>query len=314
MESIRLGVSSCLLGRQVRFDGGHKRSRFLTDELESLVEWVPLCPEVDAGLTVPRPSLRLVSRGDDVAVERSVDGADLTALLSHWSHDAVDALANSNLDGYVLMQGSPSCGLERVKVYGPKGSSQKNGQGVFASALVAALPHLPVEEEGRLRDPRIREAFFERVFAGRRLREMLASDPTPSDLIAFHARHKLQLLSHSPNLMRSLGRVVATAGRGLRSALVQYATAFPQVMAIPSTRGRHVNVLEHAAGYLRGIVGSSARLDVLEAVRAYSRATVPLVVPVTLVSHRARTEEIGYLERQTYLAPYPSSLGLRNAI
>lgn len=273
MKRVRLGVSGRLLDREVCFDGGHRRSRFLTDEVERHIEWIPLSGDVDA-------------------IERSGDGAEPATLLWRRSRGALDVLADSDLDGYVLMRGSP----------------------VFASALVAAMPHLPVEEGARLRDPRIGEAFFERVFAGRRLREMLVSDPTPSDLIAFHARHKLQLLSHSPNLMRSLGRVVATASRGLRSALTHYVTAFPQVLAIPSTRGRHVNVLEHASGYLSGVVESSARLDVLEAVRAYARAAVPLVVPVTLVSHSARAEEIGYLERQTYLNPYPSSLRLRNAI
>lgn len=314
MERVRLGVSSCLLGRPVRFDGGHKRSRFLTEDVDRYVEWVSLCPEVDAGLTAPRPALRLVQREGVQRIETSAEGTDLTSKLAAWSHDAVERLANADLDGYILMQGSPSCGLERVRVYEGSGSPRRDGRGVFAAALVSKMPNLPVEEEGRLRDPHLCEAFFERVFALRRLRALLASDPAPSDLVAFHAAHKLQLLSHSPDLMRALGRCVATAGRDLEAALARYAELFPLALASPSSRGKHVNTLEHGAGHLRDVAGRRARLDLLATVREYAEGLVPLVVPVTLLSHQARAEAIGYLTQQTYLAPYPGDMGLRNAV
>ena len=313
-DPVRLGVSSCLLGRPVRFDGGHKKSRFFTEDVDRYVEWVSLCPEVDAGLTAPRPALRLVRREGAQAIETSADGIDLTDKLSRWSNNAVERLTRADLDGYVLMQGSPSCGLERVRVYEPSGQARRDGRGVFAAALVAAMPDLPVEEEGRLRDPRLREAFFERVFALRRLRALVASDPAPTDLVAFHARHKLQLMSHSPSQIRALGRVVASAGRDLKLALTQYATLFPKALSISSSRGKHVNALEHGAGHLKKVVGRTARHDLLETVRAYANETLPLVVPVTLLSHQARSEEITYLTDQTYLMPYPDAMGLRNAV
>ena len=313
-DRIRLGVSSCLLGDKVRFDGGHKRSAFLAETLEPFVEWVPLCPEVGAGLSSPRPALRLVARDNGVRIEERKSGADHTNAITSWSERAVSRLESADLDGYVLVKGSPSCGLERVRIYDGNGNQKSQGSGVFAAALTGSFPDLPVEEEGRLRDAGLREAFFERVFARRRLSTLAGDRRGVSVLVAFHAAHKIKLMSHSPEGAREMGRVVARARQDIDAAFARYGELFGRVLSRPTQRGRHVNALQHGAGFLKRLMSAPARADLRDAISDYASGSVPLVVPVTLLAHRARDEGLDYLTSQTYLDPYPAALGLRSAV
>jgi len=314
-QKIRLGVSACLLGQPVRYDGGHKRDAFLTDTLGPFVEWVPVCPEMEIGLGVPRPPIRLV--GDPhtprLVVERT--GEDLTARMQRWARGRVETLEALGLHGYVLKRGSPSCGLFRVPVYGEDGARGRVGQGRFAAALTDALPQLPIEEEGRLADAGIRESFIERVFATARWQAFTESRPRARALVAFHAAHKFAILAHSPRHYAELGRLVAGAGsRPALDTLQTYGTSFAQALAIRATRARHVNVLQHLAGFFKRDLADGERAELAEVIAEYRGGFVPLVVPLTLLKHHVRRLGLGYLADQVYLNPHPKELMLRNHV
>ena len=314
MSTLRLGVSACLLGNEVRYDGGHKRHPFLTDLLGPFVEWVPVCPEVEAGFGTPREAMHLVGAGSDVRLVTVRTRHDVTRQLQKAATARLRQLATLDLDGYVLKKDSPSCGLFRVKVYGESGAATRAGRGLFAAGLVDAQPLLPLEEEGRLNDPGLRETFIERVFAFRRLRELRAGPVRAADLIRFHTRHKLQLLAHAPAAYARLGRLVAGAkGRVARALLDTYATEFMEALAVPATRGRHVNVLQHMAGYFDEADAGSRR-ELAATIADYGRGLVPLVVPLTLIAHHARRQDVRYLLDQVYLQPHPKELMLRNHV
>jgi uncharacterized protein YbgA (DUF1722 family)/uncharacterized protein YbbK (DUF523 family) len=311
---VRLGVSACLLGESVRYDGGHKRDLFLTETLAPFVEWVPVCPEVELGLGVPRNTLRLVGEAaaPRLVVERT--GEDLTAGMDRFARRRVEALAALELDGYVLKRASPSCGLFRVRVYDAKRSPSGAGRGLFAAALVDRLPALPVEEEGRLGDAALRENFIERVFAMARWREFVARRPRARDLVAFHAAQKFAVLAHSPAHYARLGRLVADAGRLSRSMLEEYARLLMSALAVRATRARHANVLQHMAGFFKTRLADDERAELGEVIDDYRRGLVPLVVPITLVRHHVRRLGVSYLRDQVYLTPHPKELLLRNHV
>jgi len=314
-RKIRLGVSACLLGQEVRYDGGHKRDAFLTDVLGAFVEWVPVCPEVEVGLGVPRPPIRLVGTpaAPRLVVEKT--GEDLTARMRRWASGRIGELEALGLHGYVLKRGSPSCGLVRVRVYGEDGTPGRVGRGVFAVALTKALPLLPVEEEGRLTDAGIRESFIERVFAAARWQAFTASRPRVRDLVAFHTAHKFAVLAHSPRDYTVLGRLVAGAGPRLAAeTLATYGTRFMQALAVRATRARHVNVLQHLAGFLKRELSDDERAELVEVIAEYRRELVPLVVPLTLLKHHVRRLGLPYLADQVYLNPHPKELMLRNHV
>jgi uncharacterized protein YbgA (DUF1722 family)/uncharacterized protein YbbK (DUF523 family) len=315
-DRIRLGISACLLGDEVRYDGGHKRDPFLVDTLGPFVEWVRVCPEVELGLGVPRPPIRLV--GDDPTAPRLVvetSGEDLTARMRRWADGRVTGLARMGLHGYVLKRGSPSCGLLRVRVYGEDGAPGRVGRGLFAAALVDALPLLPVEEEGRLTDPGLRESFIERVFAAARWQTFLAARPRVRDLVAFHAAHKFAVLAHSPRDYAELGRLVADAGPRLAGkTLADYGARFMRALAVRATRARHVNVLQHLAGFFKRQLTDDERAELGEVIAEYRHGLVPLVVPLTLLKHHVRRLGIAYLADQVYLNPHPKELMLRNHV
>ena len=306
---IRLGISACLLGEAVRYDGGHKRDRFLTDVLGAYVEWVPVCPEVELGLGTPRDSLRLVGRQESPCLVQERTGQDLTEPMRHYAARRVRDLEGMGLDGYILKRASPSCGLFRVRVYGDNGIPTANGRGVFAAALTTALPTLPVEEEGRLSDPVIRDNFIERVFAGARWRAFRASRPRARDLVAFHAAQKFAVLAHSPLHYTRLGRLVAVGG-----ALEEYGRLLMAGLAVHATRGRHANVLQHLAGYFKRDLDVNERAELVEVVMDYRSGVVPLVVPLTLTKHHVRRLGVRYLAEQVYLSPHPKELMLRNHV
>jgi uncharacterized protein YbgA (DUF1722 family)/uncharacterized protein YbbK (DUF523 family) len=314
-EKIRLGVSACLLGERVRFDGGHKRDSFLVDTVGPFVEWVPVCPEVEIGLPTPRDTLRLV--GTEVTprliVERT--GEDLTERMRRYARAKVEALADLGLHGYVLKRASPSCGLFRVPVYLESGIPRAGGRGLFAAELARRLPQLPVEEEGRLSDGRIRESFIERVFAAARWQAFRQGEPRPADLVAFHAAHKFVILAHSPRHYLSLGRRVATARRTLsRVKLDEYGALFMEALAVPATRQRHTNVLQHLAGFFKRELPRDERAELVEVIDEYGRGLVPLVVPLTLIRHHVRRFSVTDLADQVYLRPHPKELMHRNHV
>ena len=312
---IRIGISACLLGERVRFDGGHKRDAFLAERFGRFVEWVPVCPEVECGLGTPRESMRLVRIDAEVRLLTVRTGTDLTDRMARVAQSRAEALGAEDLSGFVLKKDSPSCGLERVKVYDRHGSPARVGRGLFASALLEMYPSLPVEEEGRLTDPRLREHFIERVFAYSRVRRFFSARWTVGDLVRFHSEHKLLLLSHSPDGYRAAGRLVA-AGRGMpRQELQQrYVEQFMQALAHPATPGRHVNVLQHMAGYFKDRLDPASKRELAGAIDEYRHGLVALVVPLTLIAHHLRVLDVAYLAAQTYLQPHPRELMLRNHV
>ena len=313
-DPIRIGVSTCLLGEQVRFDGGHKRDPFLVETFGRYVEWVPVCPEVEAGLGVPRESMHLRRVDDQVRLVTTKTGIDHTDTMRRYAARRVAALAAHDLCGYVLKKNSPSCGMERVKIYGRSGPVA-SGRGLFAAALLEACPHLPVEEEGRLSDPRLRENFVERVFAYRRLRSLFSGRWTIGRLVAFHTAHKLQLMAHAPQHYAELGRLVAGAKALTRQVLREsYAEQFMSALEVMTTPKRHVNVLQHILGYFSDQIDAAARRELLELIDDYGRGLLPLVVPLTLVRHYVRQFGVDYLQTQTYLEPHPKELMLRNHV
>jgi uncharacterized protein YbgA (DUF1722 family)/uncharacterized protein YbbK (DUF523 family) len=314
-ERIRLGISTCLVGERVRYDGGHKRDEFLVESLGPWVDWVPVCPEVEIGLGIPRDPIRLVGAPETprLVVERT--GEDLTARMRRYAEARVSGLARLGLDGYVLKRASPSCGMERVKVHGESGRPAPAGRGLYAAVLMERLPLLPVEEEGRLTDAGIRENFIERVFAAARWRRFRAARPRPGALVAFHAAQKFAVLAHSPSHYSRLGRLVADAGRRpMPELLDEYAAIFAAALAVRATRGRHVNALQHMAGFLTRDLDANDRAELAAVVEDYRRGLVPLVVPLTLLKHHVRRLGAAYLADQVYLSPHPRELMLRNHV
>lgn len=312
---IRVGVSACLLGEEVRYDGGHKRDDFLTTVLGPFVDWVPVCPEVEIGLGVPRDTLRLI--GDQqtprLVVQRT--GEDLTERMQRFATERIRELEALQLDGYVLKRASPSCGLFGVRVYTPGGMPRGAGRGIFAEELARRLPMLPLEEEGRLNDAHLRENFIERVFAAARWRAFVARRPRPRDLVAFHAAEKFAILAHSPARYGQLGRLVAAAGRTLtRDKLDEYGRLLAQARTARATRARHANVLQHLAGFFKRDLAGDERAELAEIIADYRAGLVPLVVPLTLIRHHVRRFGVAYLADQTYLNPHPKELMLRNHV
>jgi len=313
-EAIRIGVSSCLLGAKVRFDGGHKKDDFLVNTFGAWVEWVPVCPEVEVGMGTPRESVRLVREGDEVRMVAPRSDRDWTGQMRAYAGRRVAELEATELAGYVLKKDSPSCGMERVKVYGA-GMPTKSGRGLFAEALLARFPNLPVEEEGRLCDPRLRDNFVERVFAYHRVRTFFAGRWTVGGLVAFHTAHKLQLLAHAPRSYQTLGRLVAGAAQLQRAEVRQsYENEFMEGLKAIATTRRNTNVLQHILGYFKKLLDDASRRELLVLIEDYAAGLVPLVVPITLIRHYVRLHEVSYLAGQVYLEPHPRELMLRNHV
>ena len=312
----RLGISACLLGDEVRFDGGHKRDPFLVEVLSPHVCWVRVCPEVEVGMGTPRETLRLERRdGRAIRMVTTRTGIDHTGAMSAWARKRLTELEREQLSGYVLKKDSPSCGMERVKVFDASGMPQRTGRGIFAEALLQRFPNLPVEEEGRLSDPRLRENFIERVFAYQRLRRFFAGRWSIGGLVAFHTSHKMSLLSHSTARYQELGRLVASAAGMPRAELRgAYESRFMRTLALVADARRHTNVLMHMAGHLKKQLDGPSRQELAATIDEYRRGLVPLVVPITLLRHHARLHDISYLLGQSYLEPHPRELMLRNRV
>ncbi len=314
-ETIRLGISSCLLGNKVRYDGGHKRDAFVTDLLARFVELVPVCPEVELGLGTPRETIRLQREGSRVRLVAPGSGRDHTAPMRRYAERRVAQLGALDLCGFIVKKGSPSCGMERVRVWGGGGAPARDGRGVFTAVLLQRLPLLPVEEEERLHDPVLRENFVERVFAYRRLRDLFDGRWRPGELVKFHDSEKLLLLAHEPGAYQALGRLVARAKDLARPELARrYGLGFLTALRRPATPRRHANVLQHMAGTLKELATPDERTELQEAIADYRRGLVPLLVPLTLVKHHVRRHGIHCLAGQRYLEPHPRELMLRNQL
>ncbi|EPR42661.1 protein of unknown function DUF523 [Desulfovibrio sp. X2] len=310
---LRLGVSSCLLGAKVRHDGGHRLDRWIHDTLGAFVDFVPVCPETECGLPVPREAMRLV--GDPAAprLAGSRSGHDFTAQMKDFCARRVAELAGEDLCGFIFKAKSPSSGLHRIKVYDERGIPRETGVGLFARAFQEAFPLLPCEDDGRLHDPGLRENFLERVFTMLRWREMLAEGPGLGELVDFHTRHKMLILAHSQPIYREMGRLVA-AGREtpLPDLLHAYQDRLMAALAAKTTPRRQLNVLQHAAGHLKTMLTADEKAELGEVFGHYADEHVPLIVPVTLLNHYVRKYGVEYLARQVYLNPHPIELKLRN--
>ena len=312
---LRIGISSCLLGNQVRFDAGHKHCAYITQTLGEYFEFIPFCPEVAIGLGIPRPPIRLVS----------IDGSIRVRGVNNPQQDVTDALIENaeavacqlhDACGYLFKKGSPSCGMEGVKVYhSPSGHTPESSSGMFAATIMRALPELPVEEEGRLMDPRLRENFIERVFIYHRWQCYLAGGMAPASLVDFHTRHKFSMLAHDEPAYRELGRLVADAGKHeISEAAAEYIRMLMRSLVKIATPKQHANVLMHIMGFLKADIDSDDKAELLDLIDTYRRQQVPLIVPITLIHHHLRYHPNHYINTQYYINPHPHKLMLRNRI
>jgi len=314
MEKIKLGISSCLLGEKVRYDGGHKLDKFLTDTLGEYVEYVPVCPEVGCGLGVPRKSMRLEGKPESPRLIVTSTREDMTDRMVNWAQKRVVQL-EEDICGFIFKSDSPSSGMERVKIYNENSMPVKNGTGIFAKIFMEHFPLLPVEDEGRLHDPGLRENFIEMIFSLKRWRETLSNKNYKKSLIDFHTKHKLLILAHSPKHYQLMGKLVAAqkslAGKDIQK---QYQDLLLEALKIKATPAKHVNVLQHMMGYFKEQLSGDEKTELLELINHYHDGYIPLVVPVTLISHYVRKYDEPYLSQQVYLNPHPSELQLRNHV
>jgi uncharacterized protein YbgA (DUF1722 family)/uncharacterized protein YbbK (DUF523 family) len=314
--TIRLGVSTCLLGEQVRYDGGHKLDRFLVNTLGNFVEWVPVCPEVEIGLLTPRESLRLVGDPESPRLMAPKSGRDYTETMQTWARERLEQLATVKLHGFIFKKDSPSSGLFRVRVYDQSGMPRRVGTGIFPREVMRRFPLLPLEEEGRLHDMRLRENFIERIFVYYRWTCLLEENPTPGGLVEFHTAHKLTLMAHSPSHYREMGRSVAQAGSLPWTELADtYGRLLMDGLKALSTPGKHANVLQHLMGFLKDVLAREDKAELLGLVEDYRKGLVPLIVPMTLLKHHLRRHSVpDWVHQQVYLNPYPKELMLRNHV
>ena len=312
---IRLGISACLLGEKVRFDGGHKLDRFLVHTLGRYVEYVPVCPEIEMGLPTPREALRLIGEEESPRLVFSRSGGDVTEKMLSWARQRVEDLAKEDLQGFIFKSKSPSSGMARVKLYDKNGVPTSRGIGLFAGTFMQRFPALPVEEEGRLHDPGLRENFIEAIFTLKRWRDAAQGGRTAGRLVDFHSRHKYLLMAHSPEKYRALGKLAAQAGSLPMEQLANdYLHLLMSTMQTRATIRKQVNVLMHLLGYFKKQLNAEEKQEMLDLIESYRNEQVPLVVPVTLLTHYVRKYEQEYLLKQVYLQPHPIELKLRNHV
>ncbi|MGR8930258.1 MAG: YbgA family protein [Gammaproteobacteria bacterium] len=313
MEKILVGISSCLLGHLVRYDGAHKYHSYIDGTLGQYFQFLPFCPEVEAGLGVPRPAVQLREIGSEIRVVGVKDHHfDVTEVLSRASEQQSSSL--QNLSGYILKKDSPSCGMERVRVY-RREAAVRNGVGVFAARLLQRFPTLPVEEEGRLGDPALRENFVQRVFVRHRWQQLVKKGLTVHELMTFHSRHKLIAMSHDQNQAKALGRLIADAKQdNLDDIARQYILDLTTCLKTVASRGNHVNVLQHIQGYLKTRLDHDDKQELIEIIENYRKGIVPLIVPLTLLRHHFRKQPDQFIEDSYYMKPHPAELSLLNEI
>ena len=311
---IQIGVSACLLGEEVRFDGGHKQNSYVKNTLSDYFHFVSYCPEMATGLGVPRPTIRLVSRAGTVhLVDSKDDSIDHTERMVETSQQYCADMPP--ISAYILKARSPSCGMERVNLFNDNNMPEKTGVGIFARELMAQFPNLPVEEEGRLNDSRLRENFIERVFTYHRWQQMLGNGLTAASLMEFHKVHKFILLAHDEATYRKLGPMVANAGKQDLAVLAQdYIAQVMTALKKLATPKKHMNVLQHVMGYLKNSISAEDKQELLDILDRYRCGQVPLIVPLTLLNHFLRRHPDAYISEQLYMNPYPDELMLRNHV
>ena len=315
MEKITIGVSSCLLGEKVRYDGGHKLDRYITGTLGQFFEYVPVCPEVEYGLPIPRESLRLVGDPASPRLLTTRTGVDHTEGMQRWAETKLDDLTRENLAGFIFKSRSPSSGLKGVKVYTTRGMPSHSGTGVFAAAFIRRNPLLPVIDDGRLQDPGLRENFIDAVFIHRRWQDFLKKGGRVGDMVALHTDLKLLILAHSPKHYTMLGRLVAEARAHTPEELhASYVGLLMEAARLQATSRKHTNVLLHCLGYFKQQLTADEKAEILEIIGAYQKGYLPLIVPITMINHYVRKYSEAYLKRQHYLNPYPIELALRNRL
>ena len=310
-----VGISACLLGEAVRYDGGSKLDRYLRDVLGNCVEYIPVCPEAESGMGVPRPAMHLVAQGDDVRLVTIRAETDLTGKMQAWTVNRIKDLTKIPLCGYILKARSPSCGLQRVRLYRPGGGVSSNGTGLFARELTDKFPLLPVEEEGRLNDAGLRENFIERLFVMQRWHELNRGRKSVKKLMDFHARHKYLLMAHCPKTLTMLGAYIANSGQSsINHVYTQYVENFMTALGKAATVRKNTNVLQHIMGYFKKDLSGDEKAELTTIIKSYYEGHVPLVVPITLLNHYVRKYNSTYLEQQHYLNPHPLELKLRNHV
>ncbi len=314
VNTINVGVSSCLLGEKVRYDGGHKHDHYITDTLGRFFRFVPVCPEVGCGLPIPREAMRLEGDPVNPRLVTRMTHIDLTDQMLDYCRRVMVELEKEALCGFIFKKGSPSSGLFRVKVH-TKGLPAKTGRGLFADALVKHFPLLPVEEEVRLYHMDIRDNFIERVFAYRRWQDFLPGERSIGELVEFHTAHKLQVMAHSPQIYREMGKLVAEGKNMDCSQLLdRYQHLFMRALALHANVKKNSDVLMHIMGYFKKELSPGEKVELLEIIRQYHGRLVPLIVPVTLLRHYVNKYDQQYLKKQSYLNPHPMELMLRNHV
>lgn len=308
---IIVGVSACLVGEKVRYDGGHKLDRIIKDGLGRFFSYVPVCPEVECGLPVPREAMHLAGEPGDPRLVTVKTGIDHTGRMRRWLGGKLDELERSGLSGFIFKSRSPSSGMRAVTVYRDHLRPFNNGTGLFAASFMKRFPLVPVEDENGLHDPGLRENFIGRVFAYRRWQDLIGDTWTASDLIEFHSRHKYLIMAHSPKHLSALGKVTARARDGDDEIMGQYCRHLMDALRLTATDARNTNVLHHIAGYFKRDLDHREKDELLEMIDRYRKGLIPLIVPVTLLNHFASKYDKPYLKKQYYLNPHPGELMLR---
>jgi uncharacterized protein YbgA (DUF1722 family)/uncharacterized protein YbbK (DUF523 family) len=313
MDKVKIGVSTCLLGENVRYDAGHKLDRYITDTLGQYFEWVSVCPEVEYGLPVPREPMRLVGDPDSPHLVTIRTGVDYTASMLKWAEKKLKELEKEDLCGFIFKSKSPSSGIGGVKVYTSSGMPSQRGVGIFGGAFMQHFPLIPVIDDGRLHDLSLRENFIERVFIYKRWREFMEKGGLVRDLIIFHTEHKLLILSHSPKHFSILGQLVASAKKYKPEDFhSEYIKLLMESLRLIATVKKNTNVLLHIAGYFKKQLPADDKKELLEVIENYHKGYVPLIVPIVLIKHYVRKFDEPYLNKQYYLTPHPLELILRN--
>lgn len=312
---IAVGVSSCLLGERVRYDGQHKLDRFIRDTLGKYFHYVPVCPEVECGLPTPRESMHLAGPLESPRLVTSKTKVDYTDLMERWAREKVMELGKEALCGFIFKTRSPSSGMRQISVFGDDGVARKQGVGIFARIFMERFPLIPVEDDGRLHDPVLRENFIERIFTYKRYRECIEKGKRLGNLVRFHTGHKLLILSHSPEHYRKMGKLVAE-GKGLSSSILfeRYQSLLLHAMSRKATKTKNINVLQHILGYFKKVLTPDEKVEMLELMENYKSGLLPLIVPITLVNHYVRKYDQSYLKEQYYLNPHPLELKLRTHV
>jgi uncharacterized protein YbgA (DUF1722 family)/uncharacterized protein YbbK (DUF523 family) len=315
MNKPLVGISSCILGENVRYDGGHQLDRFLRDILGRYVEFVPVCPEVECGLNVPREAMRLIDVDGAVRLMTQKTKIDMTDRMEQWMTGRLEELRSLQLCGFIFKAKSPSSGLKRIKVYTDKGGARHDGTGIFAGGFTRAFPLVPAEEDGRLHDANLRENFIERIFVMQRWHATTSEKKTLGSLMKFHEQHKYLLMAHCPKTLKTLGGLVASGKKHpLPDLYDSYFDQFITAMQKIATVKKNTNVLQHVMGYFKKDLAADEKAELLEIIDMYHSELVPLIVPITLLNHFVRKYQPPYLLDQIYLNPHPMELMLRNHV